>query len=283
MTQAKRVLLLGASGKLGTMLRVAWNDATPLGFELVPVFRVVSDGGVRWQPGDMPPQVGLVHAVIALWGVTPGQGADLSENRRLALEAQNLGQQLGVERVLHCSSAAIYKPSPHPLSEDTPADPQNDYGRAKLDMERAVSDWYAAHPQGPKPCIMRIGNVAGADSLFATMRAGRHVTLDRFADGQGPRRSYIAPEDLLHALVGLLRCPLDSAPLLVNVSAPQATPMRAIAEAAGCGIAWREATENANPIVELDTTRLQKIAPMPSSSAEPDRLLRAWRNLVKTE
>lgn len=185
--------------------------------------------------------------------------------------------------MLHCSSAAIYKPSPYPLTEGTAPDPQNDYGRAKLEMEHAVSDWYAAHARGPKPCIMRIGNVAGADSLFAALRAGRQVTLDRFPDGQGPRRSYIAPEDLVNVLVGLLRCALDDVPELVNVSAPKATPMQAIAEAAGCEIAWRDAHATASPIVELDTTRLQKLVPLPTSSAEPDRLLQAWRGRIRTK
>ncbi|SMC56468.1 NAD dependent epimerase/dehydratase family protein [Primorskyibacter flagellatus] len=285
MTQIKRALLLGAGGKLGTMFRAAWENAPPPGFELVSIFRdpVTPEGGVRWQPGDGPLQVGPVHAVIALWGVTPGQRADLSDNGILAIEAQTLAHQLNAERVLHCSSAAIYKPSLHPLSEDIPGDPQNDYGRAKLEMEHAVADWYAAHPYGPKPCLMRIGNVAGADSLFATMRASPHVTLDRFADGQGPRRSYIAPQDFLHALVGLLRCPLDDAPFLVNMSAPKATSMQAIAEAAGCDIAWKEASENANALVELDTTRLQKIAPLPMSSADPDRLLETWRSRAETQ
>jgi hypothetical protein len=125
---------------------------------------------------------------------------------------------------------------------------------------------------------MRIGNVAGADSLFAAIGRGRRVQLDRFPNGQGPRRSYIAPEDFLQVVQALIRCPLDDVPSILNVSAPKATEMQAIAEAAGCEVSWKEAPETANELVELDTSLLQRIVPLPMSCAEPERLLVSWKS-----
>ncbi|TCS66390.1 nucleoside-diphosphate-sugar epimerase [Primorskyibacter sedentarius] len=271
------MVLLGASGKLGTLLREAWQAKPTEGVELIPVYRS-RDGAESWQPGEDEPELGKVDAILAMWGVTPGPDANLSENTRLALEAERLGSALGADRVLHCSSAAVYKPGSEPLSEDTQPNPQNAYGHAKLDMETTLLDWQTQHGTGPKPCIMRIGNVGGAESLFAAMSGRAPVTLDRFPEGQGPRRSYIAPEDLLHVVLGLATCALKQLPTIVNVAAPRATSMQEIVQAAGKDVAWRTAPEGANALVELDTARLQKIVPLPQSAADPERLVQFWAN-----
>ena len=132
-------IVLGASGKLGRMLRRFWRRSPPAGLTAHWQYREIPHGeGVLWRPGDPPPSgMPKIDAILALWGVTPGPGRDLAENSRLAIAAMELGAALGAERVLHCSSAAVYEPGPDPLDETRAGGAINAYGAAKLAMEAA--------------------------------------------------------------------------------------------------------------------------------------------------
>ena len=280
MQQEKHILVLGGSGKLAQVLRKTWQ-ATPSG---QPVFHWqfrenTPAGDVLWKPGTPPPaDLPDIAAILALWGVTPGPGRDLAENRRLALTAMALGQSLGAERVLHCSSAAVYPPGPEPLGEAAAGGDVNLYGQAKLDMEAALSDWVRANPQGPSSCAMRIANVGGADSLFSTLgREPDRVPLDRFADGTGPRRSYISPNALARAIMALLTCRLDMLPTEINLAVQPPLAMADIARAAGRNIDWRDAPPTAAPMVHLDTTRLSRLIALPAET--PSDLIAQWRSM----
>ncbi|MEC3861291.1 NAD-dependent epimerase/dehydratase family protein [Mesobacterium sp. TK19101] len=236
--------------------------------ELIPVFRdgPVRDGAVIWQPGGNLP-VGLrADVVLALWGVTPGPEKILDDNARLGSAAVRLADILGSACIIHCSSQAVYRPVSNPLSEDLHPDPQNDYGRAKLHMEQVIAAMSSA--SGPRSVCLRIGNVAGAESLFAAGRAGGQIRLDRFDDGQGPLRSYIAPGDLARVLATLCHVTPDSLPDVLNVAAPAPTTMEALARAMGWEVIWCDAPDTAVQRVVLDTTRLQAICPLPPQSAE---------------
>lgn len=274
----QNVLVLGASGKLGRMLRLAWDKAPPN--ELVPqwVYRNnAPPGGHVWQPGDaMPPTLPGIDAILALWGVTPAPGRKLSENTTLALAAMELAQNLGARRVLHCSSAAVYEPGPSPRSEADAGGAINPYGAAKLDMEAALQDWCAAHPQGATSVSMRIANVVGADSLFASIARGDGpITLDRFENGQGPWRSYISIAALSRVFEALLTCDDAQLPAALNVASPSPVAMEALARAAGQEIAWRPAPSGAAPMVALDTSALQAITECPEET--PEQMIAAWR------
>lgn len=262
------ILLLGASGKVGTLLRDSWAEAVGEAARLVPVAR---DGraGLRWAPGDPLDRLPQVDAVAALWGVTPGPGRDLADNTRLALLAQEIGAATGARVVLQASSGAIYRPGPDPLREEDGPDPVSAYGAAKAEMEAALTG-----ARGPRAVCLRIGNVAGADSLFAAMAQSGTVTLDRFTDGQGPRRSYLDPADLARILAALATADTQSLPQVLNTAAPVATPMADIARAAGRAVAWREAPEGAAACVALDTERLSRHCPLDHAAASPARLAR---------
>lgn len=254
----KRVLLLGASGKLGRMLCAVWSNRTDHPFEIIPVFRgqLETDGGVCWAPGQSCDALPSVDVVAAFWGVTRGDRADLARNTSLAQAAERLARELGVGCVLHCSSAAVYAPGAD-LSERAETRPPGAYGQAKLEMEAAL----AAMGQGPRRVILRIGSVAGAESLFGNMRPGQSITLDRFADGQGPFRSYIAPQDLAR----VVEAAALSGEGVFNVASPGPVRMQDIAEAAGCPVIWKPAPDTALQHVTLNTTRLQAICPLPAT------------------
>ena len=268
---AAPLLVLGSTGKLGQILRKHWKDRKDVIWQgRKPVAGVT----LVWSEGDGLEVLPPVRAVVALWGVVPGAGGDLEDNARLAQLAMRIASAPRAPRVLHCSSAAIYRPGPAPLTENDPPEPQTPYGRAKLAMEEAVRDWRAQNATPPAACLMRIGNVIGADSLFAAMatadRTGRSVTLDRFGDGQGPRRSYLSGADLARCLEALSECPLRDLPEVVNLAGHRAVAMADLARHASHIPQWREAPPEAAPLVELGTGRLRSLLDLgPESGTAP--------------
>ena len=280
MQQERHILVLGASGKLGRMLRRFWRRSPPAGLTAHWQYREIPHGeGVLWRPGDPPPSgMPKIDAILALWGVTPGPGRDLAENSRLAIAAMELGAALGAERVLHCSSAAVYEPGPDPLDETRAGGAINAYGAAKLEMEAAVAGWVGAHPEGPGACSMRIANVVGADSLFAGIARGDGtITLDRFADDAGPWRSYVTIPALARVAGALVTCQAGDVPDIVNVALPGPYAMEALARAAGCRIDWCEAGPSAAPMVNLSTARLDRLIRLDHD--RPEDIIAGWRVL----
>lgn len=277
------LLFLGANGRVGPLLR------RPSTLALIPAATEVTwqsrrwsarPPGMRaltWQPGHpwpaparggVPPDV-----IVALWGVTGGTEAQLELNSVLAEAALDLARTTGARRVLHMSSAAVYSGAfGIAASEQITPQPATAYGRAKLRMEDAIAAWHARHPGGPGSVILRLANVAGADMLFRNMRRPGAITLDRFSDGTGPQRSYIAPQDLMRVIVGLASCPADRLPPVINVAGPAPVAMDQILGAAGWPLRWRRAPDNALPRLALDTSLLQTlIGPLPDS-ADPRAL-----------
>lgn len=249
----QRILVLGSSGKVGQALRHAWRDAPLPG--ILPVFQARRPGqgiDLVWAPGAPLPPLRDIGAVVALWGVTQGAPRDLARNAGLGRCAQDLARRLGADRVLHASSSAVYAPGPAQREADRP-DPQTDYGRAKLAMEQAVRDH-----GGPRPCMLRMANVRGADSLAPAIMRGRAV-LDRFPDGTGPRRSYLSAATLLRVIDRLLRCPLNALPDVINVADPGLQDMGDLLLASGVFISRRAASADAVPVAGVSIERLQRL------------------------
>ena len=70
--------------------------------------------------------------------------------------------ETGVRHFLFSSTAATYGEPPHsPITETTPTNPINPYGRSKLMTEQMLADVAKAHPLNF--CALRSFNVAGAD------------------------------------------------------------------------------------------------------------------------
>ncbi len=245
-----QLLILGANGKLGRLLQKAWAKAPLPGWQARWCARSNGHGIDHvWQPGMVAPQ--RAEAVVALWGVVPG-GGDLEDNTRLAQAAMALGRASGASRVLHFSSAAVYGAGTQ-LSETSPCQPLNAYGAAKLAMEAAI-----AQETGPAACVLRLANVVGGDSLFAALTSETPMVIDKFPDGQGPRRSYAPPSVIWHAVAALLTCP--TMPEVINVAAPGTVDMSALAHDAGREFSWKVAPEEALAEAVLDTARLQALA-----------------------
>lgn len=264
-----RILVLGASGKLGRMVRSVCQSEDFQHVDLIPVFRSGSpeSGGIVWHPGQSMEVFPDVDAVLALWGTTRGSTEVLAQNTQLAIVATELAVTLQARCVVHCSSAAVYRPGPDLLPETAELDPPSEYGRAKLAMERAISQ--SAAPV--RSVILRIGSVAGAESLFASLARGNGITLDRFKDGLGPKRSYISPQDLTRAILALIAH--AEAKGVYNIGARHPVGMHDIAMAAGQKVTWKEAPEGAVQHVMLDTAKLSQICDLGPDSADPAKLV----------
>ena len=277
----KPPLVLGASGRIGTgFQRLAQMGEWP---GPAPQWQVRC--GAEPAPGNLvywdilaenPPEFGPCQGIICLAGVVNG---DLALNTALALAAIDLAVAKGCGPVLLTSTSAVYGPADQPVTEHSPCNPANAYGRAKLAMERAVSNYL--HDLGdtaPVVCILRIGNVAGADALLLAAQSGV-VTLDRFDDGQGPERSYIGMRDLAGVMTHLIGLSARSValPQILNIAADQPLAMTALLQAAGLDWLWRSAPPMAVRRMVLDTTLLQSLIAAKKLSADPAEMIRQSR------
>lgn len=275
MTRPARILVLGASGRLGMILQRHWREP---GLYPVWQFREVPTASLLW--GEVLifdalaglPVSGPVDLVISLAGIVPGKG-ELSLNVDLGLAAVNCAIALKARHVMLSSSAAVYGPSTEPLSEDGIARPLSAYGLAKLEMEdRALK---LAQRHGLQATMLRIGNVAGADALLN--QHGKHRYLDRFVSGCGPVRSYIGPQSLSLVLTSLMRCAISgiSLPERLNVALRGGVAMADLCEAAGLKVTWQSAPTAALETVVLDVTRLADLVSL--ASAEAGAIVAEWR------
>ena len=264
------------------MLRRIWRNGPADGREVIWIARgnaapISDENLVNWAPGAPLPALPAGACIAALWGVTPGPGRRLAENVDLALAAQRLARRISADRVIHCSSSAIYAARPEPQDETARPAPANAYGAAKLAMEQALHIRARALSGEPATCVLRLTNVAGADSLFAALDGSAPVVLDRFADGTAPARSYLAPADLAAVLLGLADCPVAELPALLNVAGPAPVAMDVLLRTAGRPFDWRPAPDTALASVHLDTCRLTGLFGSLPDSADAMTLIRQWR------
>ncbi|MGV6847905.1 MAG: NAD-dependent epimerase/dehydratase family protein [Marinibacterium sp.] len=270
--QFPAVLVIGATGRLGRILRARWDHGGPGGHARWGA-RIPDPGGVVCDPlGDpagLAARAAGMDAILCLAGVTPAaaaKGADWDDNRRLALAAMTAGEQAGAH-VFLASSAAVYGAAAGVLDEDRALTPVAAYGRAKAAMENAALARAAATGQGVT--ILRIGNVAGADAALGGWRPG--FALDVFADGTTPARSYIGPvtlADVLAALLMRLYTASQSLPQVLNIARPGPVEMGALLDAAGRAWTPRPAPAGAIARVELATDRLAALVPLETATAE---------------
>lgn len=206
-------------------------------------------------------------AILCLAG---GRCAPLSDNTALALAAIRAGAAAGA-RVFLASSGAVYGDQPGALNEAAPLKPVDAYGRAKAGMEqqgRAL----AADLDVPL-CILRIGNIAGADAILGGWRPG--FRLDRFGDGRTPRRSYVGPQTLARVLGDLVATP--DLPDVLNLAAPGMVEMGALLDAAGLDWTARPAPDHAIAEVQLDVRALGVFTPLDTADSLPRNLVTEWR------
>ncbi|MEM7641511.1 MAG: NAD-dependent epimerase/dehydratase family protein [Pseudomonadota bacterium] len=254
------VAATGATGRIARLLWPVWGDA------------------VRWRSRGDGPLAGTLagcRALIALGGVTSGDAAALAGNTDAARDAVAAARADGVPRVLVLSSSAVYGRRAGPLTEDVAPTPANAYGEAKARMEAEIARLPAA---GPEVCILRLGNVAGADALLGKLSEAP-PRLDTFPDGATPMRNYLGPESLARILAALALHPAPLPPIL-NLGAPGRVAMGDLLRAAGRDWVAVPAPETALRDVALDTTRLSGLLPLMPDMSDAARMVAEWRRVT---
>ena len=266
------ILVVGATGRIGGVLRRCWPDGAgrwqTRRAEAGPGWVQVDPLG---DPGGLARAASGCGAVLCLAGAVPGRGGDMALTTPLALAALRAGAGAPV---LVASSAAVYGAAAGPLHEGMELASLSDYGRAKAEMEQAVQEEGAR--LGVAVTSLRIGNIAGLDAILGGWREG--FTLDRFADGRTPRRSYVGPGALAALLLALARH--TGLPPVLNLALPGAVEMGALLDAAGLPWTPRPAGAGAIPEVELDTALLGSLLPLDAGPARPEELVADWRETL---
>lgn len=274
-----RLLVLGATGRVGQLLRRVWDHTPPTAVRPIYQSRHAMSGHVTFAPGDDPAVFGPVDGVLALWGVTAGTAQELAQNTALAVAAERIASACGAGYVLHASSIAAYAPLDVPMAEDTPLSATAPYGLAKADMERALASMNGAGGlSGQDRSILRFGSIAGAESLAAAMAGSGPIVLDRFPDG-APMRSYIAPSDLARVITGLCALPKKDRPDVLNVGAPNPIRMHQLLEAANHPFDWRPAPDHAREVAILNTDRLTRLLPDAVTCTSAAAMIKDLRDL----
>jgi hypothetical protein len=142
-------------------------------------------------------------------------------------------------------------------------------------MEQAVR---GVMPQG-RLTILRIGNIAGFDTLLGGLRPGVPARLDP-VEGQasGPIRSYIGPVTLARVLSQLATLAAQDAalPSVLNIGAG-AVAMGDLLDAAGAEWTFGPKNPKVIPRVKLDITCLQNLVDLPPDAGQAATIVAEWR------
>ncbi len=206
-----RLVLTGGAGFLGYHLSRALgeHERLLLDLEAVPAAELA---GAESVVGDVRDRAGLrrafegadavVHAAAALPLWKPAEIRSVNvEGTRAVLET---AAEVGVGRVLHVSSTAVYGiPDHHPLDEDDRMEGVGPYGESKVEAERLVA---AARDRGMVVPVVRPKTFLGPERLgvfqilLEWVREGRRIPVI----GNGRNRYQLLDVEDLAAAVRLL-------------------------------------------------------------------------------
>lgn len=266
------LIVTGASGRVGRALRAVWGGRVAGLPVLWSARKAGQDIDLVWNIGIEPaPPLPRRAIFLHLAGQTRGSEAELAENRRSAKALGACARAADARHVFFMSSVAVYPPGPGLIAEDQAVDPTSAYAKAKLAAEVAIR---LAVPEG-RLTLLRLGNLAGADTLLTSARAAIlqqcPVALDPVA-GQpgGPERSYIGPQALAHVLAALIGMAAQgmALPDVLNLAQPPALRMADLLTAAGAN--WHFGPPRAGVIrrVAVDVARLAALVSLPQATAE---------------
>ncbi|WP_165962720.1 NAD-dependent epimerase/dehydratase family protein [Occultella glacieicola] len=196
LTSADRVLVLGASGFVGSHLAPMFDR---LGVEFVR-FDLYED-----PHADAPTQIGDVRDVDALieamtdctavlnlaaahhdFGITTSTFESVNVGGARAVCAAM--DHHGITNLCFYSSVAVYGEQDTPPSETSTPTPVNDYGRSKLAAEGAYRDWQRSGP-GRRALIIRPAVVFGPRNFANVYRLIQQIDRRRFLPvGPGTNR-----------------------------------------------------------------------------------------------
>ncbi|MCA0042257.1 NAD-dependent epimerase/dehydratase family protein [Celeribacter litoreus] len=284
------IAFLGASGRIGRLLQaVERRRPDPLRRFAWQYRHGVDVGASRflWSDFSDPSPFIDAHArfgfqTLCVFTGAAGQAIfsrELQEHVALTSASLTAAQSAGISRVLVASSSAIYGAAiARPFRETDPAQPINAYGAAKREVERLCSRYRAQ--TGLEICALRIGNVAGADSLLGRLcpETREQIVLDVFPDGAGPRRSYVGAHSLYDILCALSDC-ASRLPERLNVGGCTPVSMDQLLKAADIQWVARQCASEGHQNITLDCKLLGSLCPEVSGASHASDLVSEWRSL----
>ncbi|WP_170162768.1 NAD-dependent epimerase/dehydratase family protein [Pacificibacter maritimus] len=291
-----KYIFLGASGRIGRLLTALYAEAAAPPVELFwQVRRRKSDLKNQFLWSDFKEAAPLIDCAKSVGGIdglfvfsSPAADISRAPSHTLSLTVSLVEQAIiaaksaRIPRVVVASSSAVYGAGCGvPFMESDPLEPVNPYGQAKRDMELRARE--LAQKLGIELCLLRIGNVAGADALLGA--AGQRtaddepVSLDIYPDGAGPRRSYIGPERLLEALCDLAmhRAML---PTVLNIAAQRPVSMNALLDAAQIPWVARHVPASPKQDIVLNCEALAQLSGGAPSDSAADEIISQWHKAL---
>ncbi|MEM9436923.1 MAG: NAD-dependent epimerase/dehydratase family protein [Pseudomonadota bacterium] len=290
-------LVLGATGRLGSMLRRNWPADWPVTWAAREAHApaIVGCDPLAMAPAALSEAIAAVDVVLCVAGSVPRRGDDGGASKLDAHVA--LGRALAEAAakvktpLLIASSSAVYGGSGagRPLRESDPLPAQvSSYAAAKQAMEAGV-----LKAGGHSTCL-RICNIAGADALLEpfndkavmSLEETSPLYLDNFAGTgrpRGPERSYLGPVSFARILASLaLRAAEQTRvrarlPACLNVAAPGCVDMAALLAEAEIPFEWRPAGADSIERVELDVASLGQHMTLSENLSEAANIIAEWR------
>lgn len=206
------VLVIGGHGFLGRQICAALEDA---GREAVPASR--ASGVDLRNPGSLRRAVREASpgAVVCAGGVIASDEAAADPAECLDTNVTGFSNLVDAIAGRNChltliSTAAVYGPSPDPLTEESPTEPGSIYGASKLAAEK-ICDWQAG--AGRPVCVLRVFNLIGpgqgprqvpgefARATVDACRSGRGEAVRKVRDPE-IRRDFTDVRDAGRAVAG---------------------------------------------------------------------------------
>ncbi len=228
MSEARPVLVTGASGFVGSAIARALVEHGIETFGLSRRTRQTETGGIRWVQGDIretsPLEATLRHCgtVINVAGRTglPADDAEAAEffaiNRDAVAALAATARQAGVNRFIHISSTGVFGPGEGDFDEESPCRPANVYEQSKLAGEHAL------RAMGGPPmeiAVIRPSNVFGErhpwHKLLTWMRAVKRGRALLAGDPEAYQVNYLYVGDVAETLCRLVRHPRPLPPCLI--------------------------------------------------------------------
>lgn len=268
----RRLIVAGATGRIGHILWQAWNTSPPSAFDVTWTGRRAAGpvGAAQVacrleQPDAFAALLRPADLVLDLAGPTRPVG-----NRGFEDHARLFEALLALSHcpVITMSSSAVYGSGLN-RTETMPPAPQNDYGRAKVAVEALVA-------KSNRATALRLGNVAGADALLGGATSGQTVSLDQFEGGTTPRRSYLGPFGLAQIMVQLCE-QAESLPDILNLCGTHDTEMADLLDEAGMEWTGRAAPETAVKALTLSPDLLSEHVDLPPLSGTAADVIADWR------
>ncbi len=273
---AARLVVAGATGRIGGILGQVWGTKRPVG--LGPVFTGRrAEGPVEaamvacrmTDPEGFARVLEGADLVLDLAGPTRAPGAEAHDDHWKLFDAL---AAVAPCPIVTMSSSAVYDGGAD-RAETESVSPQSAYGRAKAEVETRVR-------ARPGTTALRLGNVAGADALLGGRVPGRRIELHRFPDGRTPVRSYLGPVTLARVLADLCRLSLAGRlPPVLNLCGPAPVEMAALLDAAG--LDWEPVSAPPGALAELtlSPTYLRTYVDLPDTAGRAEEIVAEWRDL----